>query len=84
MTDLITQKENKVKQSDIKKKETKVADKIKDLRIQRGLSQHALADKAGIDRKTVNRIENNHFSPNLSTLFRLCDTLSVAPSELLK
>ena len=84
MTDLITQKENKVKKSDIKKKETKVAEKIKDLRIRRGLSQSALADKAGIDRKTVNRIENSHFSPNLSTLFRLCDTLSVAPSELLK
>lgn len=73
-----------MKKTEIIKKERKVAEKIKDLRIERGMSQNALADKAGIDRKTVNRIENNHFSPNLNTLFRLCDTLSVKPAELLK
>lgn len=85
MSDLSTPiGETEMKKSEIMKKERKVAEKIKDLRIERGMSQNALADKAGIDRKTVNRIENNHFSPNLNTLFRLCDTLSVKPSEILK
>jgi DNA-binding XRE family transcriptional regulator len=73
-----------MKKSEIIKKERRVAEKLKDLRIERGMSQNALADKSGIDRKTVNRIENNHFSPNLNTLFRLCETLSVKPAEVLK
>lgn len=76
--------EEEMKKAEIVKKERRVAEKLKDLRIQRGMSQNALADKSGIDRKTVNRIENNHFSPNLNTLFRLCETLSVKPAEVLK
>jgi DNA-binding XRE family transcriptional regulator len=43
-----------------------------------------LAQKAGIERKTVNRIENGHFSPNLSTLIRVCKALKVKPSEVLE
>jgi transcriptional regulator with XRE-family HTH domain len=39
---------------------------------------------AGVDRKTINRIENGHFSPALDTLVRLSSALSVAPSSLLK
>jgi DNA-binding XRE family transcriptional regulator len=48
------------------------------------MSQDTLAQKAGIERKTVNRIENGHFSPNLDTLLRLCQALKVKPEELLK
>lgn len=86
MTDLAihTPIGEEMKKSEIIKKERRVAEKLKDLRIERGMSQNALADKSGIDRKTVNRIENNHFSPNLNTLFRLCETLSVKPAEVLK
>ena len=64
------------------KKEKMVADRLRDFRIQAELSQQALAELAGIDRKTVNRIENNHFSPNLDTLLRLCQALSVKPVKL--
>lgn len=72
------------KDKKIKPKERKVAMRLIDLRIEQGLSQDALAEKAGIDRKTVNRIENDHFSPNLNTLIRLCRALKVQPSQLLK
>lgn len=60
----------------------RVAKKLKETRISLELSQETLAQYAGIDRKTVNRIENNHFSPNLDTLLRLCVALSIEPVEL--
>lgn len=66
------------------KREKAVATRLREMRIKQELSQEALAEASGIDRKTVNRIENQHFSPNLETLFRLCDAIGVNPSELLK
>jgi len=66
------------------RQEMAVANKLKELRLSREMTQEQLADGAGIDRKTVNRIENQHFSPNLNTLLRLCAVLSVKPSDLLK
>lgn len=61
-----------------------VRSRMTQLRMDAGLSQEALAKAAGIDRKTVNRIENGHFSPNLDTFFRLCVALNVRPSEIMK
>ena len=66
------------------KKELRVSARLKKLRIERELSQDALAQKAGIERKTINRIENGHFSPNLSTLLSVCKALKVKPSEVLE
>ena len=82
--ELTLEQEQEMKKADLIKAERKVADKLRGFRVEQGLSQHALADKSGIDRKTVNRIENGHFSPSLNTLFRLCDTLSVKVSEVVK
>lgn len=64
--------------------QNKVRRRIMDRRNALGLTQDDLAKAAGIDRKTVNRIENGHFSPNLDTFFRLCVALDVRPSELVK
>jgi putative transcriptional regulator len=61
-----------------------VAQRLYELRLQNGLTQNKLAKQARIDRKTVNRIENGHFSPSLSTLFRLCRVLKVQPEKLFK
>lgn len=66
------------------KKELRVSARLKALRLQHELTQQILADRAGIDRKTVNRIENGHFSPNLSTLIRLCTVLKIKPSKILE
>lgn len=54
------------------------------LRKARELSQADLADKSGIDRKTVNRIENNWFSPSMDTFFRICGALGVKPVDVMK
>lgn len=58
--------------------------RMRQLRMDAGISQDNLAKAAGIDRKTVNRIENGHFSPNLDTFFRLCVALDVRPSDIMK
>ena len=66
------------------RKEQKVSSRLYDLRIEREMSQDRLAQKAGIDRKTVNRIENGHFSPSLQSLILLCGALKVKPSDVLE
>ena len=52
-----------------------IANWIKSNRIKAELSQDALAKMAGIDRKTINRIENGHFSPSVDTMTRVAVVL---------
>ncbi|MFZ9817067.1 MAG: helix-turn-helix transcriptional regulator [Ilumatobacteraceae bacterium] len=61
-----------------------VADLLMALRAERGRSQARLAELAGGDRKTNNRIENGHFSPSLDTLTRLSVVLKCRLSELVE
>jgi DNA-binding XRE family transcriptional regulator len=61
-----------------------VADQLMALRAERGLSQARLAELAGVDRKTINRIENGHFSPSLDTITRLCVVLKCRLSDLVE
>jgi DNA-binding XRE family transcriptional regulator len=68
--------------NEIMRKRKMVAQRLCDARIKQNKSQGEVARKAGIDRKTVNRIENNHFSPTLDTLFRLCKVLNIKPITL--
>lgn len=69
---------------DVQAMRNDLADRLLTLRSKNDLSQAALAQLAGVDRKTINRIENGHFSPALDTLVRLSSALSVTPSSLLK
>jgi len=63
-------------------KQAKLAAKLCEFRTEAGLTQQEVADLAGIDRKTVNRIENNRFSPSVDTILRLCVTFAKKPSEV--
>jgi transcriptional regulator with XRE-family HTH domain len=67
-----------------KLKHRQLSVKLKNARIAMDLSQDSLAQEAGLERKTINRIENGHFSPSVDSLFRLCKALEVTPSELFK
>ena len=69
---------------DVKNMRTVLAERLFDLRSANELSQAFLAELAGVDRKTINRIENGHFSPALDTIVRLSVALGIAPSDLLK
>ncbi len=53
------------------------------LRMEKGLSQRELADRAGVQRNTVMQIENGDCTPNLETVRKLCVALEVELSELL-
>ena len=68
---------------DVKDMRKVLADRLFDLRSEADLSQARLAEIAGVDRKTINRIENGHFSPALDTIVRLSVALGITPSTLL-
>ena len=61
-----------------------VANRLVALRAERGFSQARLAELAGVDRKTINRIENGHFSPSLDTLTRLSVVLKCRLADLVE
>ncbi len=69
---------------DVKNMRSVLAERLYDLRSANELSQAFLAELAGVDRKTINRIENGHFSPALDTIVRLSVALGISPSDLLK
>ena len=60
-----------------------VAENLLALREAASLTQLQLSELAGVDRKTINRIENGHFSPSVDTLTRLALALNTSVSELL-
>jgi len=68
---------------EVNDKRAVLAERLLELRIHADLSQARLAEIAGVDRKTINRIENGHFSPALDTIVRLSVALGIQPSTLL-
>jgi len=67
----------------IKNYEHSLAVAIRSFRKSRGLTQEALALKAGLDRKTINRIEKGHYAPTMTNFFQISEALEVEPHELL-
>jgi transcriptional regulator with XRE-family HTH domain len=58
--------------------------KLKKLRKSRGLTQAALAQKAGISREYLARLEMGRHDPHLSRLRKLAKALRVKVSELVE
>jgi transcriptional regulator with XRE-family HTH domain len=58
--------------------------RLRKLRQARDLSQAALAERAGLSREYVNKIEAGKYDPPLSTLNRLAKALKVKLVDLLK
>jgi len=52
------------------------------IRHQAGWTQENLAEASGLDRKTINRIENGRHSPSLDRVFVLAYALGVKPRDL--
>jgi transcriptional regulator with XRE-family HTH domain len=59
-----------------------VAEVLKELREERGLSMNRLAQQAGLAQQTIAFIENGDRRPTLDSLIRLCSTLGVPLSAL--
>ncbi|MEU9498274.1 helix-turn-helix transcriptional regulator [Streptomyces sp. NPDC048196] len=57
---------------------------IRSTRLHRNLTQERLAERAGLDRKTINRIENGVMSPVLDHLLLIADALDVPLAVLVR
>lgn len=56
--------------------------KIKEIRVDKKLSQKELARKAGISQSYLSELESNKKSPTLRQLCKIADALGVHPSVL--
>ena len=63
-----------------------ISNRIRELRAKRGLTQQKLAEGAGLDYKTIQRLEGKtpRFHPNIDTLEKIARALGVSVSDLLK
>lgn len=56
--------------------------KIKEIRVEKGLTQIELARKANISQSYLSELESNKKSPTLRQLCKIADALNVQPDEL--
>src|SRR5690606_20616439 len=59
-----------------------LAQRVKDLRNRKGISQEILAEESGLSLRTIQRIENNETVPRGDTLKRLSIALDTSPDEI--
>jgi transcriptional regulator with XRE-family HTH domain len=60
-----------------------ISESVRQYRTKMGWSQLELANRAGLDRKTVNRVENGRFTPSVETLLLVGDALGVSVNNLI-
>lgn len=63
--------------------QSRFGNRVRELRLQAGLSQEQLASKSGLDRTYVSSCERGRRNVSLSTICTLAEALGVAPHELL-
>ncbi|MGI5873856.1 MAG: helix-turn-helix transcriptional regulator [Bacillota bacterium] len=56
--------------------------KIREFRYRRNLSQQELADRCGVSRETICRVEKNKANPSLSLAYHIARQLDVTIEEL--
>ena len=61
-----------------------LANRIRELRDQRGISQEELAHRAGLSRTGMGFLETGKRWPRLDTLMKVADGLNITVDELLK
>lgn len=60
----------------------KLAGTVSSLRKEKKLSQQTLADRTGINRALISRIENGDFTPSIEQLEKLAEALDFEPTEM--
>ena len=60
----------------------RLANGLKELRSELGLTQAELAERVGVTRKTVNTVENGVFTPSAMLAIKLAEALSVPVEKL--
>ena len=61
-----------------------IGNRIKFIREQRGITQEGLADKIGIERSQISKIENNISRGSLPTLSKIANALELKIGDLLE
>jgi len=61
-----------------------IGERLRQLREERALRQDELAERAGVGKNTVNRLEKNHTEPHMTTIRKLAQALEVDPAELVR
>ena len=56
--------------------------KLKQLRIERRITQQALAEAAGVTKATISHIECNAFPPRMETMLRVARALAVQLADI--
>lgn len=64
-------------------KDSRLSERVKKLRKQKGLTQELLAENAGLSLRTIQRIENNETVPRGDSLKRLALALETTPDEII-
>ncbi len=59
-----------------------VNEKLKQARIEKGLSQTELARLLGVSRQTINMIENDDYNPTIALCLKICKALDKTLDEL--
>lgn len=54
-----------------------LGDRLANIRLQRNLTQAALADQAGVSKRTVERLESGAVATQFSSFLRVCRTLGL-------
>ncbi|HYU95599.1 MAG TPA: helix-turn-helix domain-containing protein [Sphingomicrobium sp.] len=60
----------------------RLANRLKERRVELGLTQAELAERVGVTRKTVNTVENGVFVPSTLLALKLAKALGLAVEEL--
>jgi putative transcriptional regulator len=60
----------------------RLANRLLELRAERGLTQAALAETVGVSRKTINTVENGVFVPSTALALKLARALGVPVEEI--
>ncbi|WP_251552155.1 helix-turn-helix transcriptional regulator [Neobacillus muris] len=60
----------------------KVKNRIKEIRLEKGISQVKMAEDLQITRQTINAIENHKYNPSLELALKLIKYLDVTIDEI--
>ena len=66
----------------VRERRERFGDVVREHRLAAGLSQEALAERCGVDRKSISRMETGAFSPRLDSVFNVAEALDIPVSEL--
>ncbi len=66
----------------VRERRTRFGEAVRERRLAAGLSQEALAERCGVDRKSISRVETGAFSPSLDRVWNLAVALEVGMDEL--